>query len=1012
MSIKKMYQKAAVVLFVAAVLFFAVSLTVSAAARIDIIYAADTHADAGDMINVTISTAGGDSISTLGLRLYYDREKLTYQKDQWAESLQDSDLAMTLVSDAAYKGSQVLNISMISDGGYQDSGALVTLTFKVKEYYTENPFRMELREITDGNLQRAESVTNIVYRNTGDESGEGTGLSGEVTLKNDTLTYGETLSKLVFDEVEFVDRDKKSVDGILAWKNPEMMPNTGTTSAIWVFTPFDNRYEILEGNISITVKKAEYAPNMPESTMNISDSIEKVGDIVLPDGWEWQDADRDIVLKIGATVNAVAVYTGADQGNYENETVTIAITRFFCNHKAGEDILYTGTGEKTPTCTENGLGHRECIECGSIVESGIVVPLLGHSYTDKVTKEPTASADGERTYTCSRCGDTYTETIPHTTPEGLWISGLQQSFVYTGSAVKPEGICIYHGSTLLREKMEYDLTYKNNTKAGTAQIIVTGKGSYKGKAAAEFTIEAVDFSEDTNISASIQTATETGKKLRPAVTVTWNGRKLKEKIDYTLTYDADIKTVSTEGYDVAISGKGNYKGTIVRKFRVVPKGTPLLNHAKVAGLAKSYPYQEGKEIPERLNADLENLSVKIGKASLAKDIDYTVRIERGNAVGTGTVILEAAETSVYAGEKRISFRITGVSLKKCYITGLENTYPYTGKAVLPQIKMYTGKNGTGIQIPPDAYTVRYSDYINQGKASVTVSGVESRGYSGSVKATYIIGRLDLAAQESAGNITVTMPGDIKYAKGGAKPQPVITCADSGMLREGVDYILKYSGNTSAGGKTKPALTIIGTGNYCGTIIKNFDIGVQDIGILEITAADKAYNSKKKGSYYYSVPKVYDHDGKQLKSGRDYTVQYINTTTSEEIGKKDMIENGTKIRVTVTAAEKSGYTGTLSTIYYVRDAKDVKDIAKVKYDKIASRQYTGCEIKPQVGLYTLTGKTKNYLAKEDYEIVGYYNNIRKGTATILVRGTNSYSGVKRITFKITAADNQSIWSGIF
>lgn len=101
---------------------------------------------------------------------------------------------------------------------------------------------------------------------------------------------------------------------------------------------------------------------------------------------------------------------------------------------------------------------------------------------------------------------------------------------------------------------------------------------------------------------------------------------------------------------------------------------------------------------------------------------YTVRVENGNAVGIGTVVLEAAQESAYAGEKRILFNITRTSLKKCYITGLEKTYPYTGKAVMPKIKVYTGKNGTGTEILAEAYTIRYSNYVNQGKATIIVTG--------------------------------------------------------------------------------------------------------------------------------------------------------------------------------------------------------------------------------------------------------------------------------------------------
>lgn len=181
MSIEIIYKKTVAVLLAAVVLFMRFPLAVSAASNIDIIYAANVSADAGDTINVTVSTTGGASISTLGLRLYYDKEKLTYQGSQWAESLQNSNSSMTLVSDVVYNGSQVLNISMISDAGYQSGGTLITLVFSVREGYTENPFKLELREITDENLYSLESTTSIVYQNTGNGAGEGTGSPGTET---------------------------------------------------------------------------------------------------------------------------------------------------------------------------------------------------------------------------------------------------------------------------------------------------------------------------------------------------------------------------------------------------------------------------------------------------------------------------------------------------------------------------------------------------------------------------------------------------------------------------------------------------------------------------------------------------------------------------------------------------------------------------------------------------------------------------------------------------------------
>jgi len=310
------------------------------------------------------------------------------------------------------------------------------------------------------------------------------------------ITYGDTLnaSALSGGTVQYGNGAGQAGDGAgstaavagtFTWKEPSAKPvvaDSNVTEYTVVLTPSDTaNYNPVEAKVTLTVNKAQNAPNMPGSTMDVSNSLEKVGDVSLPQGWEWQASDQDTALEVGKTVSAVAVYAGADKGNYENETVTVAITRSACDHVAGE-ILYTGAGEKAPACTEDGLGHRECTKCCSVVESGIVVkapghtggtatcskravctrcgqpygdtdgsvhgdtevrgfvaatctaggytgdtyckdcgaktktgnatPALGHNYTSTVTKEPTTGSEGTRTYTCTRCGHSYTESIP------------------------------------------------------------------------------------------------------------------------------------------------------------------------------------------------------------------------------------------------------------------------------------------------------------------------------------------------------------------------------------------------------------------------------------------------------------------------------------------------------------------------------------------------------------------------------------------------------------------------
>ena len=83
-----------------------------------------------------------------------------------------------------------------------------------------------------------------------------------------------------------------------------------------------------------------------------------------------------------------------------------------------------------PACEKEGmLAHYVCDECGKcfdedkreISEDDLVIAAVGHDWdAGVVTKEPFYSVEGERTYTCSKCGATRKEIIPQLTEsEGL-----------------------------------------------------------------------------------------------------------------------------------------------------------------------------------------------------------------------------------------------------------------------------------------------------------------------------------------------------------------------------------------------------------------------------------------------------------------------------------------------------------------------------------------------------------------------------------------------------------------
>ena len=113
-------------------------------------------------------------------------------------------------------------------------------------------------------------------------------------------------------------------------------------------------------------------------------------------------------------------YCGAVMSKCSGGTAT-------CRDKAICEICGKPYGEKDPTnhvgdtevrdakaatCTENGYeGDIYCKDCGVKLSSGEPIVAFGHTYKDEVTKEATTESAGIRTYTCEKCGDSYTEEI-------------------------------------------------------------------------------------------------------------------------------------------------------------------------------------------------------------------------------------------------------------------------------------------------------------------------------------------------------------------------------------------------------------------------------------------------------------------------------------------------------------------------------------------------------------------------------------------------------------------------
>ena len=61
--------------------------------------------------------------------------------------------------------------------------------------------------------------------------------------------------------------------------------------------------------------------------------------------------------------------------------------------------------------------------------------------------------------------------------------------MYTGKEIMPV-VSVKKGKTVLQNKKDYTLTFKNNIEPGTASVTITGIGNYKGSITEKFSIFA------------------------------------------------------------------------------------------------------------------------------------------------------------------------------------------------------------------------------------------------------------------------------------------------------------------------------------------------------------------------------------------------------------------------------------------------------------------------------------------------------------------------------------------
>ena len=395
---------------------------------------------------------------------------------------------------------------------------------------------------------------------------------------------------------------------------------------------------------------------------------------------------------------------------------------------------------------------------------------------------------------------------PDKEPSEVWVAGIKDA-TYTGQAIT-QRVRVYDGERRLEEGLEYTVSYKNNKNAtGTKnpEVIVTGKGNYKGfKEGHKFSINPVDLGRANGVLAEdVVTVYKQGKRQDKLIpTVTYNGKTLKNKKDFTVSYDGSGDYTAIGTYPITIKGKGNFAGTIKASLKII-NGTPM---SKVKVKIPTQKYNDGQPV----EPDNE-LQVKAGKKELKLGTNYTVTYKNNKRIGTATAVITGVESSGYVGTKRVTFKITGTALSRTKVTGISSC-TYNGSSQKQMNMKITLKGTDEVLKENEDYTVKYSKNKNAGKATITITGIGA--YSGVVKKTFKIQAYKLKADDKRLGGLEEIKG-IYDNDGQIKPEPELTF-DGKKLIKGKDYTLSYK-NYKKTSKGEPQIIIKGKGNFTGKV---------------------------------------------------------------------------------------------------------------------------------------------------------------------------------------------------
>ena len=720
----------------------------------------------------------------------------------------------------------------------------------------------------------------------------------------------------------------------------------------------------------------------------------------------------------GGKVTKAATCTTAGTKTYtctrckKTRTETIAAT----GHKAVKDAAVAATCETTGK-TEGS----HCSVCNTVIKAQTTTAALGHSWdSGKVTKAATCTAAGTKTYTCSRCKKTRTETIAATGHKAVKDAAVAATCETTG---KTEGShCSVCGTVIKAQTTTAALGHDYGewktikaatyTEPGQAERVCRRNASHKEYRQLPILEKAKIALSACSIQLSEQTYVYDGIEKTPTVTITYNEKTLTEGKDYQV-YLADNVNPGTAKITVIAKTDSDYTGTATITFEIrkaLPENATVIEpgaFSNCTNLVNLNIKENVTEIGDNAFADSKNLqniyfygnSPKLGN-NIFKNVTATVYYPYTDKTWSLDILRDYGGNITWVPWNPKTGSPAKRSLALCDIRIAEQKYTYDGTEKTPEMIIMDG-NYT-LQKNTD-YTVKCSNNVNAGNAELEITGAGN--YSGTYKAGFLIEQTEPSLKFDKKTITV------KY---GTKP---FLCALSEKTTDGT---ITYSSSNPKAAVVDPAsgkVTIKGGGTAAimayaakGT---NYTAGSTFCTIKVTKRSNTIKASNIRRTWYAKARKI----SINAKVYGKAPLKYSSSSKSVKVDKKGRITIAAKFtgsaRITIRSSATAGYNAATKSITVtvnpagttLMTAKNLSGRkAQITWKK--NRYVTGYEIQYSVNKNFRSGskKTVSGVSKTKYTLTKlqknktYYVRIRTYKKSGTKKYYSSWSKVKAVRIR--------------